>query len=59
LNLGIALIQPLADGFLVSQEPVFLGFEKTQRAGNHLGGFGVVAAIEFALDSLFGGCVPR
>lgn len=51
---GEAEIEAVVDGFAVTQEPVFLGFEEVEGAGDDFGGVVEVAPVEFTLDALFG-----
>jgi len=54
IDLGHALSEPLVEGGLADFEPLLLRFEEVEGLGDDLGGGGVVAAVEFALDALFG-----
>jgi hypothetical protein len=54
IDLGHALFEPLVEGGLADFEPFLLGLEEVECLGDDLGGGGVVAAVELALDALFG-----
>lgn len=48
----------LVDGFAIAEEPVLsclLGFDEVEGVCDQLGGLGVTASGELALDALFGG----
>jgi hypothetical protein len=53
IDLGHTLCEPLVEGGLADFEPFLLGFEQVECLGDDLGGGGIVAAVEFALDALF------
>jgi hypothetical protein len=52
-----ALFEALIDGVLVLEEPVLLGLEEGDGAGDDLGRLAVVAEIDLTLDALLGGGV--
>jgi hypothetical protein len=47
----------LVEGWLADLKPFFLGLREVEGVGDDLGGFAVVATLEFAMDALFGGGV--
>jgi hypothetical protein len=56
-SLGKGAVEAGVDGFLVAEEPVVLGLEEVEGAVDELGGRGIGATVELALDAVFGGGV--
>jgi hypothetical protein len=54
IDLGDAFLEPRVEGGLSDLKPFLLGLEEVESLGDDLGGGGVVAALKFALDALFG-----
>src|ERR1017187_1029001 len=54
IDLGHAFFEPLVEGGLADLKPFLLGLKEIESLGDDLGGGAIMAAVEFALDALFG-----